>query len=202
MEVDILNSDGKSSGKATLPDPIFAEKKVSKSLLHEVVRAYLANQRSGTHKAKTRSEVSGSMKKPWKQKHTGRARAGTSTSPLWKGGGIIHGPVPRSYHISVPKSKLETALVHALSSKASAGNVMVSALPALKEAKTKTVATWLKKLSIPAKSLLIVDKKDDKFALASRNMKDFAWIECKHLHPYHVLKAKKIVFTPEALQCL
>ena len=201
MDLNILDASGKVSGTVQLPEKISGAS-VNRNLLHEVVTAYLANQRKGTHSSKTRSEVSGSMKKPWKQKHTGRARAGTSTSPLWKGGGIIFGPKPRSYRRDLPKSKVRAALAQAISSKATGGDIVVYGKPDLKEVKTKLFVSWMKGLNLPGKTLLVLDKSDGKIAQASRNLPDFRVIECRNLHPYDVLHAKKIVFTPEAVQCL
>lgn len=198
MKVDILNSDGKVSGKADLPDHLYREK-LNRHLVHEVVTAYLSNQRMGTHSTLTRSEVQGSGKKPWKQKHTGRARAGTSTSPLWRGGGIIFGPKPRSYRVDLPKAKIKSALFQLLSAKVGSGAVIVSEKPQLEDAKTKKIAAWLKKLSLPEKSLLVLEKKDEKLSLASRNLNCFRIMEWRNLHPYHILESQKIIFTPEAL---
>lgn len=202
MEVDILNFEGKIEGKAKLPDRFSDFKKANSHLLHEVVRAYLANQRKGTHSTLTRAEVTGGGKKPWKQKHTGRARAGTSRSPLWRKGGIIFGPKPRSYEIPIPRAKVKTALSQVLAAKAENGDLVVSEKPQMEQAKTKVVSQWLKKLSLPEKSLLVIEKKDENLALASRNLKDFHWIEWKHLHPYHILKARKIVLTPEVVKSI
>ncbi len=201
MEVQIYK-EGKSSGMANLPDELFAVAKLNRHLVHEVVRAYLQNQRKGTQSTLSRSEVSGGGKKPWKQKHTGRARAGSTRSPLWRHGGVIHAPKPRSYRTDLPGSKIRVALTHALSAQAKAGNIVVSELPALKDAKTKLVSAWLKKLSFPLKTLVVVDKMQENLAVAARNIPDFEWIEYKHLHPYHILNAKKIVLTPEAVKCL
>ena len=202
MEIDILKSDGKLEGKAQLPEHIAASGKLSRPLVHEVVTAYLANQRKGTHSTLTRTEVSGGGKKPWKQKHTGRARSGSSRSPLWRGGGIIFGPKPRSYRVDIPKAKIKAALFQVLAEKAESGNLVVSEKPQLPQPKTKVVSQWIKKLSLPVSSLLVVDKNDENLTLASRNIKGFQWIECRHLHPYHILSAKKIVMTPEAVKCL
>lgn len=202
IEVNILNSEGQIEGKSKLPEKFEAAGRPNSHLLHEVVRVYLANQRKGTHDSLTRSEVSGGGKKPWKQKHTGRARAGTIRSPLWRGGGIIHGPHPRSYRMDIPQEKVKKALSQAITACAESGNFVVASQPKLDQAKTKLVSQWLKQLSLPENSLLVLDKKDEKLALASRNLKDFSWIECSHLHPYHILKAKKVIFTPEAVQCL
>ena len=202
MEIEILSSEGKAQGKAELPGHISQSGKLNRALLHEVVTAYLANQRKGTHSALTRAEVSGGGKKPWKQKHTGRARAGSSRSPLWRGGGIIFGPKPRSYRRDIPQEKIKISLYQVINEKAVSGNLVVSEMPALDKPKTKLVSLWLKKVSASADTLLVMDKKNDAFALASRNLDGFSWIECKHLHPYHIMHAGKVIMTPEAVKCL
>ncbi len=197
MDIDILNPQGKSTGKKALSETI-ASIKPNKHLVHEVVRAYLANQRQGTHATLTRGNVSGGGKKPWKQKHTGRARAGTSRSPLWRGGGIIQGPMPRNYTIPIPQAKVKAALNQILFIKAKAGELVVADAPKMDKVKTKSITQWLKALSLPQKSLLVLEKNDAKISLAARNLTDFKIMERKHLHPYQVLNAKKVVFTPEA----
>lgn len=202
MEIDIVSSEGKVSGKATLPEKIDQHAKVNPHLVHEVVKGYLANQRRGTHSSLTRSEVKGGSKKPWKQKHTGRARAGTTRSPLWRGGGIIFGPKPRSYRIDLPHSKVRAVFSQVLNEKAKNGDVIVSEKPQLENSKTKKVVEWLKKLSLPKNSLLVIDKKDEKLSLASRNLNLFKVMERNSLHPYHLLNAQKIIFTPEAVKQL
>ncbi|OGR83321.1 MAG: 50S ribosomal protein L4 [Elusimicrobia bacterium RIFCSPLOWO2_01_FULL_54_10] len=197
MDINILDSKGKVSGKQTLPESI-ANAKPDKHLAHEVVTAYLANQRKGTHAVLTRAEVTGGSRKPWKQKHTGRARAGTTRSPLWRKGGIIHGPQPRDYRITLPQAKVRAVLLQALSAKATSGDLIVADAPKLEQPKTKAVTAWLKSLSLPVKSLLVLEKKDSKLSLAARNLSDFEIMERKHLHAYQVLGAKKVVLTPEA----
>ena len=199
MEINVLNSKGEVTGKANLPEGLDSVK-VNRHLVHEVVRAYLANQRKGTHSTLTRTEVSGGGKKPWKQKHTGRARAGSSRSPLWRGGGIIFGPKPRSYRIDLPNAKVRAAFSQVLSAKFKRGEIVVAEGPDLDQAKTKKVAAWLKTLSLPQNALLVLEKRDDKLALASRNLAEFTAIEWRNLHPYHLLSAGKVVFTPEAFK--
>ena len=199
MEINILNSEGKVTGKANLPEGLDSVK-VNRHLVHEVIRAYLANQRRGTHSTLVRGEVSGGGKKPWKQKHTGRARSGSTRSPLWRGGGIIFGPHPRSYRIDLPNAKVRAAFSQVLSVKFKRGEIVVAEIPALEQAKTKIVATWLKTLSLPQNALLVLEKKDAKLALASRNLPEFTVIEWRNIHPYHLLNAGKVVFTPEAFK--
>ncbi len=197
MEINILDASGKVTGKKAMPETI-AGVKPNKHLIHEVVTAYLANQRQGTHSTLTRGEVRGGGKKPWKQKHTGRARAGTSRSPLWRGGGIIQGPKPRDYSIGIPKQKVKAALHQILSVKAQAGEIVVAEAPVMKIPKTKTITSWLKTLSMPEKVLFVTEKADPKFTLATRNLSDFKIMERRSLHPYQVMNARKIIFTPES----
>lgn len=205
MEVEQINLEGKVIGKVKLPECFFQKTasgngvKLNRHLVHEVIRAYMANQRSGTHSTLTRSEVTGGGRKPWKQKHTGRARAGTSRSPLWRKGGIIFGPKPRCYRIDLPQSKVKSALSQILEMKAEAGEVIVSEKPVLEKVKTKEVVKWMKNLSLPKNSLLVLDKKDENLSRASRNLELFRVMEWRNLHPFHILQAKKVVFTPEVI---
>ena len=122
-----------------LPDRLFGVDLANIHLIHEVVQAYLANQRKGTHSSLTRSEVSGGGKKPWKQKHTGRARSGSTRSPLWRGGGIIFGPKPRSYRRDLPGKKIKAALAQVLSAKLKSGELVVCEKPKMEKAKTSLV---------------------------------------------------------------
>src|SRR3989338_352271 len=197
MEISVIDSECKVKCKRELNNPLFSAPLKNSFVLHEVVRAYLANQRKGTHSTLTRTEVSGGGKKPWKQKHTGRARSGSTRSPLWRGGGIIFGPKMRSYRIDLPKHKVELALSEALSSKANSGELLVSEKPILEKPKTKLLCAWLKNRGLGDHTLLVLNQKDEDLSLAARNLKNFKWILWNHLHPYHVLQAKKIVFTEE-----
>ena len=196
MEINILDAQGKVTGKSSLPESI-AKAKPNKHLVHEVVTAFLANQRKGTHATLTRGNVTGGGKKPWKQKHTGRARAGTSRSPLWRKGGIIFGPHPRSYRVDLPQAKVKAVLNLVLSAKAESGNLIVAEMPKLEAPKTKKVVEWLKALSLPQKCLVVTVKQDQIFRKASRNLADFQVMEWKHLHPYQVMNSQKVVLTPE-----
>ena len=187
METTIYTVQGKEKGKISLPG-IF-ETKVSSALLHEVVNGYMANQRSGTHSTKTRAEVSGGGRKPWKEKGTGNARAGSNRSPLWRKGGIIFGPKPRDYSRNVPQQKRQLSLKMALSVKASSNDIMVVDSFAVAEPKTKKLAELLKNLKLNDMSVLIVvEKIDANLKVASRNLQD--------------LWAKKTVFTSSAIELL
>ncbi len=206
MEINILDSEGKVTGQAQLPEHMGGLAKKAKSanvyLVHEVVKAYLGNRRRGTQSALTRSEVQGGGKKPWKQKHTGRARAGTSSSPLWKGGGIVFAPKPRSYYTGIPQAKVKSALSQVFVERAMLGDIVVSEPPKMEVVKTKSLAAWLKKMSFPKKTLLIVESSEKKLVLAARNLESFEVIPWKHIHPFHLLNARKVVLTSEVLKIL
>lgn len=201
METSIYNLQGKATGKLTLPG-IF-ETKVSSALLHEVVVGLLANQRAGTHSVKTRAEVRGGGKKPWKQKGTGNARSGSNTSPLWRKGGIIFGPKPRSYFQNIPQQKRQLSLQMALSVKAKDGELVVVDAMKLADAKTKSVAAVLKNLKITgSKILLVVDKIDQNLKRGSHNIENLVVAEAKNINAYQVLWAKKMLLTPAAVELL
>src|ERR1700723_73416 len=143
--VDGMNLEGKKVGQLDLADDVFAAK-INQNLLHEAVRHHLAGERAGTHKTKDKSEVSGSGKKLWKQKGTGRARVGSIRSPLWRHGGTVHGPQPRSYDYAFPRKKLLGALRAALAAKLADGKLVVVESFDLKEPKAKLYRQALNKL--------------------------------------------------------
>ena len=144
MEANIYNIKGEKTGALELPESIF-NAKINVSLMHEVATWYLANRRQGTHSAKTRAEVSGSGKKPWKQKGTGRARAGSIRSPLWRHGGVIFAKKPREFSYLMPKKKVRLALLSALSSKAKDCSIMVLDGLIIDTPKTKSISGIIKK---------------------------------------------------------
>jgi large subunit ribosomal protein L4 len=164
---------------------------------------YLANQRSGTHSTKTRGEVSGGGAKPWKQKGTGNARAGSNRSPLWRKGGIIFGPRPKDYSHRISKQKRNLALKMALSTKLHLNGIVVLDSFKIEEVKTKKVVEILKNLKINgSKVLLVVEKAEEKLRLASRNIPDLVIIEAKNMNAYEVMWADKIIFTEDAIEAL
>ncbi|MBI5574190.1 MAG: 50S ribosomal protein L4 [Elusimicrobia bacterium] len=197
MEVDIVNIKGEKTGSVTLPENIF-NAKINVPLMHEVVNWYLANRRQGTHAAKTRAEVSGSGKKPWKQKGTGRARAGSIRSPLWRHGGVIFAKKPREFSYSMPKKKIRLSLLSALSSKAKDNSIMVLDELKIDAPKTKKVAETIKNLKLKNK-VLLVSKRDKTLNLASRNIADLFLHDVTDLTTYDVLNSDKILFTKESL---
>jgi large subunit ribosomal protein L4 len=202
METTVYNAQGKEAGKIDLPS-VF-ETKISKALLHEVVVGYLANQRSGTHSTKTRGEVSGGAHKPWKQKGTGNARAGSIRSPLWRKGGIIFGPKPRSYVQGLSQQKRQLSLQMALASKAQDGNIMVLDGFSIAEPKTKNVYEILKNLNVTeAKNLLlVVDKTNANIKTAARNIDGLVVAEAKNLNTYQVMWATKVLLTKASVEAI
>ncbi len=197
-EVDVYNFKGEKTGKVGLSARLF-EQKINAIVLHEVVTMQLANQRLGTASTKTRGEVSGGGTKPYKQKHTGRARAGSSRSPLWRHGGITFGPRPRSYKYGVPAQKMQVALVSALSSKAKDNGVIILDKLELAQPKTKNMVQLLKKLNIKGPALLVVEKVTNELARAARNLQSLELATGTKLNVYEILKNKNLIITKEAL---
>jgi large subunit ribosomal protein L4 len=198
--VCIYNAKGQEKGKMELP--AFFNTEVSHALLHEITTAYLNNQRAGTHKTKTRGEVSFSGAKPWKQKGTGNARAGQRNSPLWRKGGIIFGPQPRDYYTKMSKQKRKLSLSMSLSAQLQNGNVIVLDSVSLDEAKTKKVAELLKNLKLEGKKVVFAVSHNSNFKLAARNIKNVVVENIKNINAYQVLWANKLVLTPEAIDSI
>ena len=199
--VDVKNWANKNVGTVELREDVFAAP-VNEDLLHEAVRHYLASLRRGTHKAKGRSEVSGSGRKPWRQKGTGRARAGSIRSPLWRHGGTVHGPVPRDYSYSLPRKKLLGALRSALTAKFQAEKLLVVDAFELEDHKTKAFRAALDRLGVE-KSLLIVEiGASSNLARASRNLAGVKLVETRAVHPYDVLAHDRILFSQAAVEKL
>lgn len=200
METKLLDLKGKEVGKYDLPEVIFSVKP-DPYFIHEVMKHYLANKHRGTACTKTRSEISGGGKKPWKQKGTGRARAGSTRSPIWRKGGVVFGPKPRSFRQYLPIQKLRQALIEALSARAADGAVLVMENLALEAAKTSSLKGLSKYLN--AKSVLfITDKMDSNFKTASRNMTDFGWCLANNLNAYEAMRNERLVFTTGGLKVL
>ncbi|MDR2252189.1 MAG: 50S ribosomal protein L4 [Endomicrobium sp.] len=198
--VCIYNAKGQEKGKMDLP--AFFNTEISPALLHEITTAYLNNQRAGTHKTKTRGEVSFSGAKPWKQKGTGNARAGQRNSPLWRKGGIIFGPQPRDYYTKMSKQKRKLSLSMSLSAQLQNGNVIVLDSLNLDEARTKKVAELLKNLKFEGKKVVFAVSHDADFRLAARNIKNVVVENVKNINAYQVLWADKLVLTPEAVDSI
>lgn len=198
-QIDIINSENKAVGKADLPDDIFSVE-VKKGLLHEVVRNHLANKRQGNAATKTRGLVRGGGRKPYKQKGTGRARAGSNRSPLFRGGGIVFGPQPRDYSYKIPRKAKWSALSSALTAKFADGEVMIMDAISISEAKTKEVKGLLDSLGMKGKVLMIVPEKDEKLELASRNIPGVNVARVKELNVYSILSHEKLIITKDAVE--
>lgn len=201
MEAKILNIKGESVGNVALDEKLFGLK-VSKQFLHEYVTVYLANQRQFDANTKSRAEVSGSGKKPWKQKHTGRARAGSIRSPLWRKGGITFGPRAKEVTYGFPRRKARLALAQALSAKQADGGILFVESLGVKEARTKEVARTLKALGCAGRTMFVLDAPDAKLKLAARNIPNLEVVLAGDLNAYTVLRARKVVLTKPALEKL
>ncbi len=198
--IKLYNLEGKIVGDVTLPETL--EGKVHKPVLWQAVRMYLANQRQGTADTKTRGEVRGGGKKPWAQKHTGRARAGTIRSPLWRGGGVVFGPHPREYRYKLPQSIRRKALVESL--KAKIGSEALVAVESLEgiAPKTKVLAELLNQIQAGKGALVVVDRPSPLLARICRNLPGVSVKPALELTCYDVLKHPKLVVTHEGLKQL
>jgi large subunit ribosomal protein L4 len=196
--VDIKNLAGKNVGQMDLPDAVFGAK-VNPNLLHETVRWYQATMRAGTHKTKGRGEVSGAGRKLWKQKGTGRARVGSIRSSIWRKGGTVHGPVPRSYAYRLPKKMLLGALRSALSAKFAEQKLTVVDAWQLDSHKTKPFRQVLTRLDGDTKTVLLVETSANRnLELASRNLEGVKLVAPHALQPYDLLRHDHLVLSKEA----
>jgi large subunit ribosomal protein L4 len=195
--VDVVNLDGKKVGQVELADTVFGAE-VNQHLLHEASRWYLAGLRRGTHKTKEKSEVSGAGRKLWRQKGTGRARVGSIRSPLWRHGGTVHGPKPRSYEYALPKKMLLGALRSALSAKLAEEKLTVVEAWTLENHKTKALREALGKLNAEKTALLVVAGDNRNLELASRNLDGVKLTASNALQPYDVLRHDRLVVSRDA----
>jgi len=197
--IDIHNLSGAKVGTLDLADEIFGA--VNEDLLWEAVKHYRAAQRAGTHATKNRKLVSGSGKKLWKQKGTGRARIGSIRSPLWRHGGTVHGPQPRSYDYSFPRKKLFGALRSALAAKFADGKLIVVNAFDIKEPKTKQFREALDKLKVDGTVLLVEQNNVDShnLDLSSRNIDGLELVHGNEVHPYHLLRYDRVIFSEPAM---
>jgi len=200
--IDIQNLSGAKVGTLELADEIFGA--VNEDLLWEAVKQYRASQRAGTHATKARWQVSGSGKKLWRQKGTGRARIGSIRSPLWRHGGTVHGPQPRSYDYAFPRKKLLEALRSALAAKFADGKLVVVNAFDLKEVKTKAFREVLDTLKVDRGALLVeVPKHGNRnLVLSSRNLNGVELVASNEVHPYHLLRYDRTIFTQPAIEKL
>src|SRR5437667_3090967 len=200
--IDIYNLSGAKVGTLDLADEVFGA--VNEDLLWEAVKHYRASQRAGTHTTETRNLVSGSGKKLWKQKGTGRARVGSIRSPLWRHGGTVHGPQPRSYDYTFPRKKLLGALRSALASKFADGKLTVVNAFDVKQPKTKQFCEALDGLKVEGTVLLVEEPKHENrnLELSSRNIEDLELVRGNEVHPYHLLRYDRVIFSQPAIEKL
>lgn len=194
----LYNMDGENLGEVELSDAIFGVE-VNKTLIHEAVVNFLANRRTGSASAKTRSEVRGGGRKPWRQKGTGRARQGSIRSPQWVGGGIVFGPKPRDYSYNMPKKARRAALRSALSARAGAGEVSVVDSLSLAEPKTRVMVDFFKKLGLDGKVLLVTGESDENLAKSVRNIQGVSFVQANGLNVYDVVNHDNLLVTQDAL---
>lgn len=199
MEAKLFSQNGKEKGIVELPNEVF-DIEVNESIMHLVVKSYQANKRQGTAKTKTRAEVSGGGRKPFKQKGTGRARAGSNTSPIWVRGGKAFGANPRTYGGTIPKKIRRSALCSAYTSRARDNKVMVIDKLSIEAPKTRVVSDLVNELAISNKKNLFVINKDDRnIYLSGRNIKNVQIKAVTDINTYDILSNENIIFTAENL---
>lgn len=201
MELDVYNEQGEVTGKVSFDEGILGDK-VRRRLLHQVLVMYDANRRRGTHSTKTKGERRGSDKKPWRQKGTGRARAGDRRSPLWRKGGVTFGPKPRSYRFKVPRTARRQALKSALLAKFRDGEVKVVEGLSFEEPKTRRVVNLLHALEITGSCLISTLASDPILYKSSRNIPKVEVLEARNLNARAVLLPKQVVMTREVVENL
>ncbi len=200
-KVDVVDLNNQKVGEVELSETVFGAE-VKQALLYEAVRQYLTSRRRGTVKTKTRHEVSGSGKKLWRQKGTGRARMGSIRSPLWRHGGTVHGPQPRDYGYELPRKMMKGALRSALSAKLRDGELKVVKEFAFPDHKSKLVRGALDKLEA-RKTVLVVDNSNNRnLNLGARNLAGVTLLDSREVTPYHLLGHERVLLSLEAAQKL
>jgi large subunit ribosomal protein L4 len=200
--IDIHDLSGKKVGTLELADEVFGA--INEDLLWEAVKHYRAGQRAGTHATKNRWKVSGSGKKLWKQKGTGRARIGSIRSPLWRHGGTVHGPQPRSYDYTFPRKKLLGALRSALAAKLNDGKLIVVNAFEVKEPKTQQFREALDNLKVDKTAVLVevANHGNRNLVLSSRNLEGIELVTSSEVHPFHLLRYDRAIFSQPAIEKL
>lgn len=199
--IDVLDMQGKKVSTLELNDAIF-NKEVNEALIHTVIVNYLANQRQGTQSTKTRSEVSGGGRKPWRQKGTGRARHGSTRSPIWVKGGIALGPKPRSYKYKLNKKEKQNAIKMILSAKLSDNKIIVLNELNLTEVKTKAVVNVMRNVNAEGRTLLLLPERNETIFKSARNIEKMHISNVDVLNAYELLNNKQIVMTVDAVKKL
>ena len=196
-KVSVFNMEGKEVGTIELSDAVFGVK-VNEHLVHMAVVQQLANNRQGTQKAKTRSEVSGGGRKPWRQKETAHARQGSTRSPQWTGGGMVFAPVPRDYSFKMNKKEKRAALKSALTDKVLSSNLIVVDELKFDEIKTKNFVKVMDNLKVQ-KGLVVIDDNDENVVMSARNVEGVETTLVNAINVYDIMKAKKLVLTKAAV---
>ncbi len=195
--VAVYNMEGKEVGTIELNDAVFGVE-INEHLVHMAVVQHLANKRQGTQKAKTRSEVSGGGRKPWRQKGTGHARQGSTRAPQWTGGGVVFAPVPRDYSFKLNKKEKRAALKSALTDKVQNSNLVVVDELKFDEIKTKNFVKVMNNLNIQ-KGLVVTENNDANVIMSARNIKGVDTAQVNTINVYDIMKAKKVVLTKAAV---
>jgi len=198
MTIDVVNAENKKVGSVTLNDEVFGGR-VKTDLIHASVVRLNAAERRGTHATKNRANVSGSGKKPWRQKGTGRARVGEIRNPLWRGGGTVFGPQPRSYAYSIPKKVEKGALRAALMEKLQSGSLIIVDAMTASEVKTKSVVGVLKAIGVTGKALLVDARLDDNFAMSVRNIARVKLVQSNTVTARDIADSRQVVVTTAAM---
>jgi large subunit ribosomal protein L4 len=201
MKLTVKNLNGKESGELQVKFPLVEGGKGTQAV-HDVVVAHQANQRMGTASTKTMGEVAGTGKKPWRQKGTGRARAGSFASPLWRGGGVVFGPKPRDFGKRIPRKTKQLALRKALTERLNAGDVVVVDDFKLSSPKTKGFIDVLKKLDVNGTALVVTPAIEQNLRLATRNLEKVEVTTADDLNTYQVLRSDKLLFSRPAFEKL
>lgn len=196
--IQVVNRENQPVGKLDLSEAVFAAK-VEKHVLWEAVQSHLANKRRGTASTKTRADVSGGGIKPWKQKGTGRARAGSNRSPLWYKGGVVFGPHPRDFSWELPKQIRRQAMRGALTAKFSDGSLVVLDELALDQAKTKLMAQVLKNLNLKGRTTLVLDKANETVRRSGQNLKALHVLNPQNVNTYSILNCDHLLMTKAAV---
>ena len=199
--IDVKDWNNKKVGSVELPDEIFAYP-YKEHLIHEAVRNYLAALRQGTHKTKTRSEVSGSGKKPFRQKGTGRARQGGARPPIHRHGGTVFGPVPRDYSYKMNAKEKKNALKSALSQRVKEGNFVLISDLSIDEPKTKSFAEKVAKIGVEGKALIVDTFENTNAVLAARNNPKLQFVDASNVNVYDVVNSRYVVLSQAALERL
>lgn len=201
-DFDIKDKDNNSVGKINLPENVFGIS-TKTGVVHNAIVNFLANQRQGTHATKTKGLVRGGGRKPWRQKHTGRARAGSIRSPLWRGGGIVFGPQPRDYSYALPRKAKKLALNSVLSWKLSDGEVIVIDEFVIEKPRTKDMVLILKNLGLEGKSTLIVlPEKNEAVIRSAGNIPGVTVTRVSELNPYEVAVHSRLLMTQQSVERL